>query len=194
MPQSALIAFSENIIARTKAAKFASLQPDAAALESAIEQFRSALAASLNGGKAEVAHKNRQLQTLLAALDQITDGIVQYAGDDPAELLAAGLAATQALSRSEQLEAPEIIRIGSTGRKGEIQMQIESAAPNAVLTHGIEYSDDQGQTWKNGSYRSRRRFVLDGLPSAAALLIRVRIIGRADRLSKWSEPALVAVL
>lgn len=195
VPQSELIAYSENILARTKNVEaFAFMQSEVQALETPHEQFRIALAASLNGGRAEIAHKNQQMKALVAALDQVANALETRANGNPTMILDAGFSVVPLSNRVDAPETPEILRIGSTGRKGEVQVQLDDADPRAVLTHGVEYSEDQGQTWHNGTYRSQRRFVLENLPSSSALFIRIRSIGRSDRLSKWTEPAVVAVL
>ncbi|MDX1910037.1 MAG: hypothetical protein SFV22_01060 [Saprospiraceae bacterium] len=195
VPQSALIAYSENILIRTRdVAQFAFLQNEVKALETPLEQYRAALAAALNGGRAEIAQKNNQLKALIAALDAVANSLEAHAESSQTMILDAGFSVVIPPARIETPETPEIQRISSTGRKGELLVLLNDADPRAVLTHGIEYSDDQGQTWKNGIYRNQRRFILTDLPSSPQLFIRIRSIGRADRLSKWSDPVLTAVL
>jgi len=92
------------------------------------------------------------------------------------------------------LHPPEIVRAFSTGKKGELRINLRNFFPKAVRTHAFEYSLDQGASWKNGEYNSNRTFVVNGLPHAAEMWIHVKSLGSGAAKSGWSEPMVVAVL
>lgn len=61
-------------------------------------------------------------------------------------------------------------------------------APDLVVKNGVEWSENQGQTWNNGTYFSGKKGVVKNLPIRKDLLLRVRSIGSYNKESDFSTP------
>lgn len=194
--QADLASFARNTLHRTKeVTEYAFLQTEATALATALLQYETALAAARNRGMAEVALKNEAQKRLLGALDKIADALDLKADSSPTLLTGAGFTLQQPSARfSGRIAAPEVLRVGSTGRKGELRVQLSDETPGAVLMHAMEYSEDKGTSWKNGTYQNRNNFVVTGLPAHSDMLFRFKSVGRGDNKSNWSEPVAAGVL
>ena len=194
--QADLASFARNTLNRTKEVpEYAFLQTEATALATTLQQYETALAAARNRGMAEVAVKNEAQKSLLAALDKIADALDLKADSSPTLLSGAGFTLQQPSARfSGHIAVPEVLRLGSTGRKGELRVQLSDEMPGAVLTHAMEYSEDKGTSWKNGTYQNRNHFVVGGLPASPELLFRFKSVGRGDNKSHWTEPVVAGVL
>ncbi len=195
--QNDLVSFSENIITRmTGSATYATLQPQVQALSDAVTRYAETLAAARNRGMAEVLAKNLAKAALVAQLDVVASALDIVVAGNPQLIVDAGFPVPQSPGQryTGKLPAPAILRAFSTGKKGEVRVLLDDFAPEAVLTHAIEYSEDRGNTWKNGEYHSRRKFVVNGLPHAADLWLHVKSVGHGNNRSEWSEPVAVAVL
>lgn len=128
--------------------------------------YETALAAARNRGMAEVALKNEAQKNLLETLDKIADALDLKADSHPTLLTGAGFSFQQSPIRFVgQIATPEVLRVNSTGRRGEIRVQLSDEMPSVVLIHAMEYSQDKGSTWQNGTYHNRSNFVVGGLPA-----------------------------
>jgi len=194
--QAELASFATNVLNRTKGeADYAFIQTDITALEAALQAYQTALAAARNRGMAEVVVKNEAQKALLTVLDRIADAFDLKAELSPALLTGAGFSLQQPPVRfAGQIPVPEVLKVNSTGRKGEIRVQLTDEMPNVVLLHAMEYSQDKGSSWQNGTYHNRNRFIVGGLPAGTDLLFRFKSIGRGDNKSDWSEPLMAGVL
>lgn len=164
-------------------------------MEAALQAYETALAAARNRGMAEVALKNEAQKNLLETLDKIADALDLKADSHPTLLTGAGFSFQQSPIRFVgQIAAPEVLRVNSTGRRGEIRVQLSDEMPSVVLIHAMEYSQDKGSTWQNGTYHNRSNFVVGGLPAGTELQFRFKSIGRGDNKSEWSEPVMSGVL
>lgn len=193
--QANLMAFAENVLARLRGGNFE--LPDALVqgLDKSCNQYRMALAGAVGGGRAAVAAKQTAQNDLLASLDALATALEAQPDLNAQRVIEAGfeLPPTKA-NFNGVLPVPEVFRAGSTGRRGQLRVQLGYVLHRLVHTFALEYSPDDGATWVSGFYQRRRTFVLEGLPSSLKLLLRVRAVGGENRHSAWTEPIAVAVL
>lgn len=194
--QTELASFARNVFIRiAEDPAYAFLKTQSAALSTALEQYESALATARNRGRVEVAVKNAAQKTLTVALNKVADVLDEQVANDSTLITGAGFSQQQSPTRFKgRIAPPEVVRVGSTGRKGEIRVQLSDAVPGVVLTHAMEYSEDKSASWKNGVYHTHNNFLVDGLPATGDLWLRFKAIGRANNKSNWSEPITAAVL
>ncbi|MDX1912980.1 MAG: hypothetical protein SFV22_15915 [Saprospiraceae bacterium] len=192
--QAELASFAENVLQRTLSVpEFAFMAEAVQELQTPLENYVAALANSRNRGKSEVAAKNAAQKTLVAALNKITDALEQHPDITDVAIYQAGFSPRNAFRISQQVPTPEILKVGTTGKRGELRVHL-STPPRMRLMHVCEYSLDMGQTWQNGHYRYERKFVLNGLPRGFDMLIRFRALGTKGATSEWTNPATVTVI
>ena len=133
---------------------------------------------------------------LVDQLDVVSDALEELAAADLQMIADAGFI-IQFPTRQRYtgaLPAPTVLRAGSTGKHGEVRVVLKDTYPEAVLTHCIEYSSDQGQSWSNGFFHNRQNFVIEDLPYSPNLWLHIKSVGQGNTVSKWPEPVRVSVI
>lgn len=195
LQQAELASFAANIVRRTlDAAAYAPVKPQVTALHLALQTYTEALADNRRTGTAQTVAKDRAKAALLAALNELASAIEQQAGDDPLYIVQAGFSRwKERVDYAGPVLPPVNLRASGTGRRGEVRLSFDRPQPTLVRSYAMQYSADNGATWKNGAYAQRSNFVLRDLPHCPSLLIRVSILATRSRQSDWSEPVVVAV-
>ncbi len=197
MSPPALALFTETVCQRIKGvAGYEALQTRIESIRELLDRYNASLVAARNRGISEIMVKNRNHRNLIELLNLLAADLEIAAADNEQLIVDAGfdLRAERGPAFSGKLPPPEILKAGSTGRRGEVRLVLKNAFPRAVTMHAVEYSADLAESWRNGSYHSRQIFTVEGLPSSGNLMIRVKGLGNAGRKSEWSDPVLVAVL
>lgn len=196
-PQTELAAIAESVLNRTREnPEFAFLSESISELDSLLSQYQKALAAARNRGLLEISVKNEVREKLVAALDTMADLLEAQSEINETRVLDAGFRTNDITTRMiEAPPVPEVVKTQPTGKRGElkVQLKIRERANRMRLMHLCEYSDDQGQTWKNGLYKPSQRFVISGLPRLSTIQLRFRAIAPNGQTSEWSEAWPVAV-
>lgn len=194
--QSALATFAESVLNRTQSnPAYQTLQPQVETLAVSLTTYRNALAAAQNHGRAEISAKNLARTDLRRRLHALAGALETLAADDPQLIFDAGFSTKQSTTvRLLQLPKPSILRAFSTGKKGEIRVQVEDETPGSTLLYALEYSLSRDGGWQNGAYHNHLQFTVGDLPRADELWIRIRCLGRKGLKSEWSEPMSVSVL
>lgn len=194
-PQTDLATYADNLVVRMSGTAYAPLDAQVRNLASACQRYKDALVAARNRGASEVLAKNLARTELMRHVNELADGLERMSGNNRQLIVDAGFSIRQSNNlRYSRLPAPNILRAFSTGKKGEIRVVLDNLVPSAVRTHAVEYSLDGGNAWINGTYNSRRNFVLEGLPHTPELWVHVKSIGNGANRSDWSAPVAVAVL
>lgn len=196
-PQNELSTFAAHVVSRMKGVKaYESLDSLVQSLDAASATYRAALTAARSRSTAEIHAKGLAKFNLLDLLNQLATALEALAGDDSQLIVETGFSLVQSsgLRYAGKLPAPVIRRASSTGRKGELRLNIANTFPQAVRMHAIELSYDRGQTWQNGNYNSHRVFTLTNIQFSSELWVRVAALGAGDSRSTWSEPVVTAVL
>lgn len=197
LPENELYHFIDNVYRRMKEVPaYASLQVRVDALFIPLQQYVSALAAARNRGISEILVKNLMRKTVIGLVDELVPELEILAAGREQLIVQAGFRvqlANGARFKGGVLPAPQIVRAISTGKKGQIRISLKNTFPRAVRTHAFEFSLDQGLTWSRSEYNSNINFVVNGLPHAPDMWVRVRSLGAGTNKSEWSETVIVAV-
>jgi hypothetical protein len=195
--QEALSLFADNVGTKCNTKEYDILQPEAANVKVAADDYRVALQDAQSGDKQKIAIKKEKKAILLTFLDVLATNIEWKSDGSEAFVLGTGFglrATTTTSNRNADLDIPNISRANSTGMRGELAMLIDMPKKSGFSQLGFEYSTDQGETWHNGTYSSSNKFTWKQLPPAAELKVRARAIGTYNRKSEWSEVVIAAVL
>ena len=195
LKQAELASFAENVVNRVKGATpYAAVQSGVAALEQCSQTFARALAAARQGGIEQTQAKEAAKKQLLTELDAMANLIDNGASGDSAYIIGAGFRLRSSPQRyTGIIGPPNILRATGTGRSGELRITLEDAVPAIVRMHALEWSEDKGAQWHNGTYDARNNFVASHLPNGREILVRARSIATRGRKSDWSAPVMVAV-
>ena len=83
------------------------------------------------------------------------------------------------------LDAPSIQFLRQGVKSGSFR-GLSSPLPKGFEQMVIQYSDDDGETWKLAGYSTGRKFKVEGLPIQMGYLIRIAMTGTHNRMSDWS--------
>ena len=180
------------IKALTGNANFATTSPTLAVLQAALDALTAALA--LPPGQARDAavtaardEMEGLLQTLAVNLENVTDVT-------EAMLATTGFDLRKARTQtSDPPPIPQNVRLKLTGTTGEIQVLFDAAA--RAVGYQIQTADDPNNgPWKDHDpYSSTRGVIIQGLPRAKDVWVRVRALGPNNTRSGWSDPATILV-
>lgn len=152
-------------------------------------QFKTAIDEARDRSVSHVIVKKQLREKTMEALNKIVDTLkLSYTGD-PLWVLNAGfeIAAKETKPLPENLEPPFNLKVTSTGLEGQLKLKFRILASRMVKTNAVEYSIDNGSTWKNGMYCSSNGITITNLPKKQEVQIRVRSLGTGTKMSAWSE-------
>ena len=193
--QTQLTVYVDNVVKRTlNQPNYAAVQTQVTALADDLQAYNNALTAALRGGVSDTVNKDLAKAKLLSSLDALCTAIEQQPLADMAFIAGAGLSTRNSRQGdSGEIAPPRSIQVKSTGFRGQVQVTISDPKAAGTLNYAVEYSADNGATWTNGTYSSRRSFTVNNLPAGRDLKIRIRVLGTKARHSAWSESLTAAV-
>lgn len=170
-------------------AAFASPQPTVADLKAAREKLETAIAATLDGGKAATFAKNQAEEDLDEVITQLAGYVVSVAGADEALILSAGYEVRKPGGPIGTLTAPANLRADLTAQQGEIKADWD------VVRGAREYELQRNSTdpaveggWATIAFTTKSKHVDTGLASGSVHWYRAKARGTAGD-SPWSDPA-----
>jgi hypothetical protein len=147
-----------------------------------------------NGGIGLVETKNKRKKELLLALDALGNALqATFTGDYTYIINAHYDYRKNPQQSNEPLPDPDLEFAVNGVLSGTVNGKV-SNFPTGVKTVAVEYSDDNGLTWKNGTYSTGKKFTLSGLTPRTDYLIRVFFHGSHQRTSNPSVVKPVFVL
>jgi hypothetical protein len=160
-----------------------------ALLTAARLKLESAIADTLDGGKAATFAKNEAEAEVDELITQLAGYVVSVAGHDEALILSAGFEVRQQPKRIGNLPAPPNLRADLTDMIGEIKLDWD-------VVHGThEYEPQRNDSdpadeskWVTLVMTTKSKFLDTGLVSGSIHWYRVRARGTAGD-SPWSDPA-----
>lgn len=185
------LVFAGSIIEHGKAEEFKPYQVILDRLQTETEDYNTKLQRARNRGKIEVEQKNIAKAALLLTLDEYALTISAAALRNPSIIIAAGFEYQSSGSHGNrviELGPPYGLNVNLGKSSGEVLLSYQLEVPRLVVKNGVEWSDDQGKTWHNGTYFSGKKGIVKNLPIRKDLLLRVRSIGAYDRESDFSIP------
>lgn len=145
------------------------------------------------GSKGSVYKEKKKLaiQALYAALESVAVALEENATDE-LYILEAGMSLQKTGTRHDSDLLPVYkLTAQSNGQKG--QAILEFICPldqrSQVQTFAVEWSDDNGITYHNGTYKNAERILVKDLPNRKDIIFRVRCVGTHGRTSEWSDIA-----
>jgi len=162
----------------------------AAALDTAMGAFSSAMAAAAQGGPADTADKNAKREALTSLLRQVAGYVQENHGNDLAKLLASGFEAVSTNRASVPLGPPTIKDIlnGSSGQLILRVGRIDNAKAYEVRYALIGPGGAPGPFQSGGLFTSSRSMPVGGLTPGGMYQFQVRAVGGSTGYSDWSDP------
>lgn len=162
----------------------------AAALDSAMGAFSSAMAAAAHGGPADTADKHAKREVLIGLLRQLAGYVQQNHGNDLPKLLASGFEAVSTNNTSVPLPPPTIKDI-LNGMSCQLILRVErivNAKAYEVRYALIGAGGAPGPWQTGGLFTSSRSMPVGGLTPGGMYQFQVRAVGGSTGYSDWSDP------
>ena len=178
--------------------KYKDLAVDVEKLGALVLNYHQLVKAAQLGDRSIITEKNQLRKELLMQLERIAkrleyryEGADNWIVDSGMELLNDRVQRTSI----QTIAPPFNLKVeNSKGRNGELLISFKTPNIGLAVTHAVEYSYDDGQTWNNGTYGSSRGIWLRNLVPDTRILVRVRSVGRRQEMSAWSEVVKTLVL
>lgn len=190
-----LRAFQSDVIAATEGVvSYASVQDQVSDVRVMGDAFSTACSNAASGGTTLIQTKNDKRELLLSALDTLGTALQLNAGEDLTFITKAHYQIKSVGEKSnEPLTDPSLLFVVAGVLNGTADGKV-GALPKGVKTLAVEYSADNGLSWRNGTYSTGLKFTLSGLESRKEYLVRVIYHGTFQRTSNPSKPLPVFVL
>jgi hypothetical protein len=187
-----LAIFANNLIDNGKDKVFDPFRATLELLDTETTDYANKLQKAKNKGIVEVEVKNVAKENLLLRMDEYALLVTSLALRDAAMIAKSGFEGqnkeVNRTSPTMELAPPYALRVQYGKNAGEIELSYVLEMPKRVVKNGIEWSDDAGETWHNGTYFSGKKGLIKNLPTRKDLLLRVRSIGAYNRESGFSTP------
>lgn len=144
-----------------------------------------------NRGIVEIQAKDIAKEKLLMTLTEYAYYVTGASVYNSAILAQSGFDASVEASRGNpdvRLAAPFGLKVSPGVLSGELILSFQVENPKMVVKNALEISQDNGLTWKNGTYFTGKKFIVNNLPIRKDLLLRVRSLGSYSRASDFSAP------
>lgn len=190
-----LRAHGNNVVDATyKKPDYEGVATEADSVQVRYNEFDAACAAAANGGKSLTEVKQAKRTALLEALDALGTALQLTVKEDLSYITNAQYQyRSQPVKSSEPLPDPTQAYVMAGVLSGTVVGKVADL-PKGVKSVAVEYSDDNGLTWKNGTYSTGKKFTLAGLSPRKDYLVRVVYHGTFQRTSNPSKPLPVFVL
>jgi hypothetical protein len=172
-------------------AAFPTTTPTLASVGTALDAYRKAVE-SKGPGRTEAVRKARGDLELI--LGQLAVNLESKANVTDAELATTGFDMRKPRSLTDALvEAPQNLRLKSTGVSGEIQIMCEPVDRAKAYQVQKSLDPEPNTGWTDaGTFASTRGMSLGSLDRAKDIWIRVRALG-PNGSGPWSDPATILV-
>lgn len=170
-------------------ASFPTPVPTLVVLDAARVALESAVAETLNGGKAATFAKNQAEDELDELITQLAGYVISVAGSDEAMILSSGFELRKRGSPIGDLPAPEKLRARFTDQHGQIKLdwsRVQGASLYQVYQNDTDPTKEE--LWKLLTMTTRSRHMVDGLTTGQYYWFRVNAVGTAGE-SPMSDPA-----
>ncbi|MBI1227927.1 MAG: hypothetical protein GC192_22035 [Bacteroidetes bacterium] len=148
------------------------------------------------GNHSAMTNKNLAIPELYAALEDVATGLEENA-TTAAFIVEAGMEVHKTPVRHVGDLMPVFGFVAvSNGLLGEalLTFNCPTEQRGQITTFAVEWSDDNKQTWHNGTYKNAERIVMKGLPNRVDIYFRVCCLGTHGRKSSWSSEVEAYVL
>ena len=163
-------------------------------LRAAEERLSTAIQEAADGSRTKVAEKRTRRAELIQILELLAGHVALIARGAASVVIEAGFKVRGYGPRNMSADIGQVqgLQAFMSNRPGEALLRFEPVAK--ARFYAAEWSTDGGQVWHNGTYASRRRIVVSGLPARSDVSFRVTAIGTAQRKGAPSAVAACFVL
>jgi hypothetical protein len=181
----ALIVYAEGIVKRmTGNPSFPSPVPALATVTAAVDELRTAEAASLARTKGAAAARNDKRKALVTLLQQLRTHIQLIADADeanaPSIIESAGVAVRKTATRRARVFAARPGRISGVAT-------VVAASAGHRASYDWEYSTDGGKTWVTAPSTLQAKTTVAGLAPGSTVQFKYRSVTRTGE-GDWSQP------
>jgi hypothetical protein len=162
---------------------------DLTAVQAALDEYLTALAATVQGGTTATATKNNKRGVLTDFLEKLAHYVQTHCGNDREILLSSGFPAIRPRTRITTSDKPSIIRVDNGTRT---QLLIKAAGVRGARCYELRSAlvDTKGApgSWQPGGvFTNSRSMLVDGLIPGGNYIFQVRAINTAG-VTDWSDP------
>lgn len=160
------------------------------ALQTALTDFTTAIAAQAQGGTAATADKNNKRDALVDLLRQLASYVQETSDNDLAKLLSSGFDAVSTSRASQPLEVPSIRDI-MNGNSGQLLVRVGPVknAKAYEVRYALSPLGGTPGAWQSGGlFTNSRSMPVNGLTPGSNYSFQVRAIGGSTGYSDWSNP------
>lgn len=190
-----LISFGNMLIENGKDKDFDPFRNTLDKLALDVADFEEKVLKSDNKGRIELNAKNIAREKLLATITEFAYYVTGASVYSPTIVSKSGFSANpNSGSRhnpNANLAAPFGLKMALNPKTQEYKLSFELEEPSMVVKNALEFSEDNGEAWKNGTYFSGKTYVMNNFPRRKDLLVRVKSLGRYSRESEFSIPLSV---
>lgn len=173
---------------------YLSVKPEADDVKLKYDLFETACVAAANGGKTLNQMKDKRKEEFLGSLDALGTALQLNVGDDLTFITNAYYEyRLQPVKSDGPLPDPNLLYVKAGALLGTVEGKLVNL-PKGVRTVALEYSNNDGLTWRNGTYTTGKKFTISGLISRTEILVRAIYHGTFQRSSNPSAPVPVFVL
>ncbi len=194
LSEAGLAQFAVNVYTRMKDnPKFAVIKPLIDTdLKDATDQYNTALQEAADRSRVKVAEKRLAQQRLLDVLETVAAHLNIIANNNEATVLEAGFRVRPRSQRSDADLEPVTGLSAQSTIPGQVTLRF-NRVPLARM-YSVEWRSDDEPNWRNSTYTTARRAVINNLASRREILLRVCALGSQQRMSAPCEPVRVFVM
>jgi hypothetical protein len=163
---------------------------DLTAVQTALDEYLAALAATVQGGITATATKNNKRDVLTDLLEKLAHYVQTHCGNDREVLLSSGFPPTRLRVSSTTSEKPSIIGVENNGSRTTLVVKAAATGRARCFELRSAAMDPGGTTgpWQQrGLFTNSRSMPVDGLTPGTNYVFQVRAVNTAG-LTDWSDP------
>lgn len=188
---SGLLSFGNFLIDNGKDKDFDPFRTTLDKMATDVTDFADKILKAENQGRIEKETKEISREKLIATISEYAYYITGASIYTPILLTKSGFIASTSTgghyNPNLNLAAPFALKVTFRSKSQDYKLSFDLEDANLVVKNALEYSEDNGETWKNGTYFSGKSYVLSNLPRRKELLVRVKSFGRFSRESDFSS-------
>lgn len=186
LPDAELGSFGENVgVGMADNPFYAIPRVAPASIISAVDTFRTDLAAAAGGGKLATARKNASRAALILLLRQEAAYVQSIAVDNLTMLLSSGFQATS--TNRTRIVLPQVV-VKSVLNPQSGSFRIVVLPVSTSRGYELRYKNGTGDYLSGGISTSSRDIPLPSLTPGSTYTVQVRAIGGLTGYSDWSDP------
>jgi hypothetical protein len=169
---------------------FPNLPVEVTAVQSALDDYTAALAATILGGAAATATKNTKRDVLTGLLEKLGHYVQGHSNNDRETLLSSGFILQSPRAAGSPVPVKPTISGFVNGNTTELvvkAVRIANAKFYEVRSAPIDDKGSPGDWRQNGFFSKSQSMLVNGLKPGTSYAFQVRAMGTAG-FSEWSDP------